>query len=134
MVLDWGMSEKLGFVRYATEDGRSPWADLGGKDYSDETAEVIDAEVRAIIDQARQDTSELLRNNSDKLESLADALRKYETLDVDEVQQIVDGKKLSRPSVNDLLDAESAKPRPDNGASTEPAGDGPDATPMPLPG
>ncbi len=109
MVVDWGMSEKIGLVHYTNDDQRPMFADLGGKDYSEKTAEVIDAEVKSIIDQAYRQARELIESNRPKLEDIAEALLKYETLTGDEVRQLVEGKKLDRPTVGDLLEREQAK-------------------------
>ncbi len=110
MVLDWGMSEQLGMINYANDDKQIMPMDLGGKDYSDKTAELIDEEVRKIMSQAEHSTRELLENHRDAADRLARALLKYETLSADEAKQIIEGMPLSKPTVNDLLDAERKKP------------------------
>jgi cell division protease FtsH len=109
MVLDWGMSEKVGLIRYAPEDHGFFMPDMGGKAYSDSTAQMIDEEIKALIDTAMSETRELLTANQDKLKALADALLRYETLNADEVQKIIDGKGLDKPTVGDLLDREQAR-------------------------
>ena len=114
MVLDWGMSDKLGMINYAGDERRTAWVEMsGGKDYSDRTAEVIDQEVKGIIDQAYAATEALVQANREKLQSLARALLKYETLSGDEVRIVIGGGSLDKPTVGDLLDREGAKiPRP----------------------
>ncbi len=109
MVLDWGMSDKVGPINYANEDRRNIPLDLAGKDYSERTAELIDGEIRAIIERAEQAARQIVQANRDTLVRLAKALLKYETLSADEVQQIIDGKELQKPSVTDLLQRERAK-------------------------
>ena len=109
MVMDWGMSEKLGFVRYTSDPASSPMAELGGKDYSDKTAETIDKEVNAIMTDAETETRKMVEANRDHVQRIAEALLKYETLQADEVQSIMDGKSLDKPTVGDLLAAENAK-------------------------
>ncbi len=109
MVLDWGMSEKLGLVSYAPEEKRLTMPELAGKDYSDRTAELIDSEVKALIDEAYSETRSLLERSREKLEQLARALLKYETLSGEEVRAIIEGKTLDKPTVGDLLDKEQAK-------------------------
>ncbi len=106
MVLHWGMSEKLGFVRYAGDDSRESF--IPDKDYSDETARVIDEEIKRIIDEAYADSGRLLEANWDAVERVAAALLKYETLSGDEVKRIFDGEELAKPTVSDLL-AEEAR-------------------------
>jgi len=136
MVLDWGMSDRLGAVNYASGDGqRMIPPELAGKDYSEQTAAVIDEEVRALIDQGYQTATRLIEENRDRLDGIAQALLKYETLGADEVQQILDGKTLDKPTVDDLLNlqqdeaTEEAEPLP---LEPPPVPDGP-APPDPLP-
>ena len=85
------MSDKLGNVLY----GDSPeYVFLGRdmmrqKDYSEQTAEEIDAEVKRIIDEANNTAKELIIANRDKLEIIANALLEYETLEGSQVLEIV---------------------------------------------
>ncbi|MHC4294689.1 MAG: ATP-dependent zinc metalloprotease FtsH, partial [Planctomycetota bacterium] len=109
MVLDWGMSERLGLINYANEDKRIMPLELAGKDYSDRTAEIIDAEIKAIMDKSLARTRQLLEDNKPALENIAEALLKYETLSAEEVEAIIEGKPLDKPTVDDLLEAEHAK-------------------------
>jgi cell division protease FtsH len=110
MILEWGMSDKLSFVRYSPSQVHQAMLDLSGKEYSERTAETIDDEIKRIMDRAYQDTKVLIESNRDKIKALAEALMKYETLDVGEVDQILRGEKLDKPNMNDLLDRERAKP------------------------
>jgi len=107
MVMDWGMSEKLGFIHYGGEE-MGPWGPeaLLGREYSDRSAELIDQEIKEIMDQAYGDVKKLLSEHRPQIEALKEALWKYETLDGDEVKKIISGKKLDRPTVSDLLAAE----------------------------
>jgi len=113
MVMDWGMSESLGFVRYTPlpQQRASVW-DMSGKEYSEKTAELIDAEIKKIMDNAHEATRKLLDANRETIDRIAKALLKYETLSAEEVQQIIDGKELHKPTVGDLLEAEKAKTEP----------------------
>ncbi|MBI4579078.1 MAG: ATP-dependent zinc metalloprotease FtsH [Planctomycetes bacterium] len=122
MVTEWGMSRRVGFIYYGEDDRRNAlgWDLPGGHDYSPQTAEVIDQEVRKVIDESYADTRRLLSENRDKLEAIAQALLKYETLDAAEVQRLIRGERLERPTLDDLLDADQAgagkpavKPRPE---------------------
>lgn len=111
MILTWGMSDELGLISYGPD---SALRDLiyvmpGEKDYSERTAEAIDSEVKKITDQAYKSAKELIEANKDKLERIAKALLKYETLDADDVTVILDGGNLDKPTVADLLAAEQAK-------------------------
>jgi len=125
MVLDWGMSRPLGFVRYAPPPERQGLAELMGREYSEKTAELIDTEIKQIMGQAEQQTRQLLETNRGQVQRVAQALLKYETLDAEEVRRIVDGQTLDKPTVGDLLEAEKAKQRP--------TGRGAMAVPPPLP-
>ena len=108
MILDWGMSEKLGPVNYANDDRQMAPFDLGKK-YSDRTSETIDEEIKSLVEEAQRRTRELIEANRDKVDRLAKALMKYETLTAEEVEQIVEGKTLDKPTVDDLLDREDAR-------------------------
>lgn len=111
MVLTWGMSERLGLISY--ESGYDPkemyYAMPGEKEYSEKTAETIDSEVKKLTDEAYGKAKEIIETNKDKLERIAKALLKYETLDASEVKVILDGGTLDKPTVRDLLAAEQAK-------------------------
>ena len=109
MVLDWGMSDRLGTINYSNDDKRIMPMDVGGKDYSDSTAEIIDAEIKSIVDSAYAETRELLEGHRDAVISIADALLKHETLSAEEVHQLIDGKPLDKPTVGDLLEREHAR-------------------------
>jgi cell division protease FtsH len=101
MILEWGMSSKLGFVNYAGEDSREMY--IPDKDYSDDTARVIDEEVRRIVDEAYADAERMLLDNWEKVEAVANALLKYENLTADEVHTLMRGESLGRSTVADLL-------------------------------
>ena len=111
MILIWGMSEELGPISYGPDLGIKDivYALPPEKDYSERTAEVIDSEVKSLTDQAYKKAKELIEANKDKLENIAKALLKYETLDADEVKLILEGGVLDKPTVTELLAAEQAK-------------------------
>jgi len=134
MVLDWGMSEKLGLIRYAGEDRKTFLAGLGGNEYSDTTAELIDKEIKAVIDDAYATTRQLMEANRQKMARLAEALLKYETLSAEEVEQIVEGKPLEKPTVGDLLDREQARTVPAAPEAAPEAPPQPGIPPIPEPG
>jgi cell division protease FtsH len=94
MVTKWGLSERLGPLTYSEEDGE---VFLGHsvtqhKNVSDETAHAIDGEVRAIIDRNYDRAEHLLKENLEQLHMMADALIKYETIDTDQIDDIMNGK------------------------------------------
>ena len=107
MVLDWGMSDRLGFVRYAPLDSREMF--LPERDYSDDTAKAIDQEVRKLIDEAYEDARRLIETNWDKVVAVAESLLKHETLSSDEVERLMRGERLNKPSVVELLEAEQKR-------------------------
>jgi cell division protease FtsH len=80
MVERWGMSEKVGFLTVAPQNGQSPLLP-GAEPVSQATQELIDGEVRRIVDEEMDATAELLAGNRDKLDALAEALLERETLD-----------------------------------------------------
>ncbi|MHC4441214.1 MAG: ATP-dependent zinc metalloprotease FtsH [Planctomycetota bacterium] len=137
MVTEWGMSQRVGFVYYG-DDSHKPgvFLDLPGQqDYSQTTAQVIDEEVQSIIEKAYSDARKMLEDNRDKLEAVAQALLKYETLDANEVHALIRGETLDRPTVSDLLDADNATRAEDKSEkpSSKPLRPEPDMDSGPLP-
>jgi cell division protease FtsH len=130
MIVEWGMSERLGFVRYAGEDSRESF--LPDREYSDVTASLIDEEIRRLVDEAFGDAQRLLDQNWDKVEAVANALLKYETLSGDEVHRLMQGGDLNRPSVSDLLKAE-ARRRTEAALPPRPSGESPELPPGAMP-
>jgi len=95
MVTKWGLSEKLGPLMYDDESeevflGRS--AGHQAKVYSPETAQRIDDEVRSIIDECYETAKQILTENFDKLHMMAEALMKYETIDAEQIDDIMAGR------------------------------------------
>ena len=94
MVTKWGLSEKLGPLMYSEEEGE---VFLGHsvtqhKNVSDETAHVIDNEIRAVIDRNYNRSRDILVEHMDKLHVMSDALMKYETIDSEQIDDIMEGK------------------------------------------
>ena len=94
MVTKWGLSERLGPLTFGEDEGE---VFLGHsvtqhKNLSDETANVIDEEVRAIVDRNYTRAEQILKDNMDKLHSMANALMKYETIDTEQIKDIMEGK------------------------------------------
>ncbi|KMQ76365.1 membrane protease FtsH catalytic subunit [Marinobacter subterrani] len=95
MVTRWGLSEKLGPLQYDTDSeepflGRS--AGQSQTVYSPETAQRIDEEVRNIIDSCYEKARQILIDNREKLDMMADALMKYETIDRHQIDDIMEGR------------------------------------------
>lgn len=101
MVTRWGLSERLGPLAYSEEEGE---VFLGRsvtkhKMVSEETAHLIDEEIRSFIDRNYDRSERILKENLDKLHLMADALMKYETIDHFQIDDIMDGK-VPRPPQN----------------------------------
>ena len=121
MVLTWGMSKQLGPISYGPDLGIKDiiYAMPPEKDYSERTAESIDSEIKSLTDEAFTKAKDLIEANKDKLENIAKALLKYETLDADEVKLILEGGLLDKPTVADLLAAEQVKSQKPTSESQE---------------
>jgi cell division protease FtsH len=94
MVTKWGLSDRLGPLTYSEEEqevflGHSV---TQHKNVSDETTHLIDEEVRRIIEGNYQRANQLLTDNMDKLHAMAEALIKYETIDADQIDDIMAGR------------------------------------------
>ncbi|MCB1694100.1 MAG: ATP-dependent zinc metalloprotease FtsH, partial [Pseudomonadales bacterium] len=95
MVTKWGLSEKLGPLMYSEEDEEVFLGMSAGAKHaqmSDETAKMIDEEVRSIIDDCYNTARTILVQNRDKLDAMAEALLLYETIDRDQIDDIMSGK------------------------------------------
>ena len=94
MVCEWGMSEKMGPLTYGSKEEQ---VFLGRdfntqKNFSDETAKLIDLEVKALVMGGYNTAEDLLTKNRESLEKLSMALLEHETLDLKEITEIIDGK------------------------------------------
>ncbi len=97
MVTEWGMSEKLGFLAYDPNEqevflGRSVSQQ---KNISDNTASIVDNEVRNISDGVYVDAKKILKKNFKQLKIVAEALLEFETLTGDEIKKLCSGKKIN---------------------------------------
>ncbi|MFG0285405.1 MAG: ATP-dependent zinc metalloprotease FtsH [Phycisphaerales bacterium JB039] len=133
MIVEWGMSDRLGFVRYSGTDNRDSF--IPEKEYSDETARLIDEEIRSMVDAAFRDAEQMLTDNWEKVVAVAEALLRHETLDADEVDRLMKGQKLAKPSVSELLEAEAEKRKAEERRQRAKAAaeEDPDAPPDALP-
>jgi cell division protease FtsH len=101
MVCDWGMSEKLGFLKFGKHNEQ---IFLGReisqhRDFSEATAQQIDEEIRTIISNCEKDAQILLSNNNEYFEKMAQYLIERETLNAEEILMIMKGEVLP-PVVN----------------------------------
>jgi cell division protease FtsH len=137
MVREWGMNDRLGFVFYGEDDNKPNYFEFGGgREYSEETAKAIDEEIKKLIDELYDETRKLLEANRERVEAVAQALLKYETLDSNDIDRIMRGDNLTRPTVGDLLAKEQSRrattiaPAEDNEQPDVQLGGGP----LPAPG
>ncbi len=127
MVTKWGLSERLGPLTYGEDEqeiflGHSV---TQHKNVSDETTHVIDEEVRNFIDRNYERSRRLITDNLDKLHAMAAALMKYETIDHDQIDDIMSGKPPRPP--RDWIEDEGRRPRGGTQAGPDAAakGEGP---------
>ena len=109
MVTKWGLTEKMGPVLYGEDEAQAPGG--GNTHYSEDTSREIDKEVRAILDSAFVKAKELLEEYRDVLESMKDALMDYETIDADQVDDLMKRVPVRPPRTwddNDLDDQPNA--------------------------
>lgn len=100
MVTQWGFSDKLGPLLYAEEEGEVFLGRSMGKAkaMSDETATLIDTEVKAFIDKNYSRAKQILQDNVDILHSMKDALMKYETIDSLQIDDLMNRREVRQPA------------------------------------
>ena len=96
MVTRYGMSESLGTMVYVDTESDSVFGRMNSKTVSEVTQQKVDAEIRSLLDQQYALAKELLENNRDKVEAMVVALLEWETIDADQVNDIMGGN-LPRP-------------------------------------
>lgn len=125
MVTKWGLSERLGPLTYSEEEGE---VFLGHsitkhKGVSDVTAHVIDEEIRKIIDHNYAHAKTLLNENIEKLHLMAEALLKYETINVEQIDDIMHGKTVRQPAGWDDDDSSASSGESGKAKETKPGQD-----------
>ncbi len=123
MVTKWGLSERLGPLVYGDEDGE---VFLGHsvtktKEISDQTAEAIDEEVRRIVDKTYKQAKDILEQKIDTLHAMATALIKYETLDSEQILDIMEGREPREPKDWVSSDKDNTKGGDKSGSKTSEA-------------
>jgi cell division protease FtsH len=100
MVTKWGLSQKLGPLTFKEEEGEVFMGQSMGKqkDISEATSTVIDSEIHALINKNYVRAEALLKANIDKLHTMAEMLIKYETIGVDQLEDIMKGREVRQPS------------------------------------
>ena len=133
MVTKWGLSEKLGPMTYSEEEGE---VFLGHsvaqhKNVSDETAHIIDEEIRNIVDRNYERAKKIIEDNMDKLHTMAQTLIRYETIDKEQIGDIMAGRQPRSPADWDdtepprgsSIDQESKRDEKGEGKIGGPAGE-----------
>ncbi|WP_428389392.1 ATP-dependent zinc metalloprotease FtsH [Mucisphaera sp.] len=108
MITEYGMSQRMGFQLFGVDDAKNPW-EQPDRLYSDETAKMIDEEVRGLIDRTYNEAKTLIETHRIETERLAEALMKYETLTAEEVDKAVNGEPIGRKTVTDVIEAEKQR-------------------------
>jgi cell division protease FtsH len=131
MVTRWGMSDALGPLQYAEPDEEVflGYSVNRTRQMSNETAQAIDKEIRKVVEDGYARAKSLLTENSDKLETLAQALLEYETLSGDEIKKVLAGEPIDRggskgPSLPAAGSSIPKAKRPKQGAIGGPAAAG----------
>lgn len=118
MICEWGMCEALGNVALDDANTEAYYPGMGGgeKKYSEQTAQVIDREVKKMLDDGYKRALEIVKEHHDKIELMTDMLVEFETLDAEDVKEIVNGtwnteKKHGKlKKANDLQKASPSEP------------------------
>ena len=130
MVTQWGLSDKMGPMLYAEEEGE---VFLGRsvaqtKNMSDDTARAIDAEIKSVIDRNYDRAEAILKDNMDVLHSMKDALMKYETIDAKQIDDLMERVEVRPPADWDKDDKNNNDDKPEGGESSSKKEDKPDTS------
>ena len=122
MVTKWGLSEKMGPMTYSDDEGE---VFLGRsvtqtKTMSDDTAKEIDSEIRLLINKSYKTATKIITENIDKLHIMSDTLMQYETIDRDQIDDIMMGVKPRPPKDWDNNDQNNKTPSGGDGKVKEP--------------
>jgi cell division protease FtsH len=91
MVCKWGMSDKIGMISYGDDSQGNLMAGFHEREFSEETARLIDSEVKRLLDEAYMGSMKLLKENQDTLILMSEMLIEFEALDKHDLDKIVDG-------------------------------------------
>ena len=120
MVTQWGFSDRLGPLFYEMDDNSAYGRP---KDISDETARIIDEEVKAIIDRNFERARKILTENMDVLHAMKDALMKYETIGANQVADLIARRPINAPDDWTESDEKAAQEIPNEGTDIPPQSD-----------
>ncbi len=118
MVTKWGLSDKLGPLMYEEEDNGSFMGSSRNANVSGEISKEIDMEIRAIIDRNYERATQILKDHSKELEEMTEALMKYETIDAEQIKNIMEGRPAGEPK-----DWQEPDDKPDTDASASSSGE-----------
>jgi len=104
MVTKYGMSDKLGTMVYTDNQNESTFG-MPSKSISEATQQKVDAEVRRILDEQYAVARKIIEKNKKKVEVMAKALLEFETIDADQINDIMAGKKIRIPKINHSNDS-----------------------------
>jgi cell division protease FtsH len=128
MVTKWGLSERLGPLSYTEDEGE---VFLGRsvtqhKNMGDDTARIIDEEIRGLIDRNYERAENILKERLEILHNMSDALMKYETIDADQIDALMEGRDVPPPKdwVDLDLDDDDNDSRPSKKAAKSTGKDG----------
>ncbi|ACT51115.1 ATP-dependent zinc metalloprotease FtsH [Methylovorus glucosotrophus] len=124
MVTRFGMSDTLGTMVYVDNDQDSMFGRMSAKTVSEATQQKVDAEIRRILDEQYAVARKLLEDNRDKVEAMTAALLEWETIDAEQINDIMAGNAPRPPKVLPTVNRHTSS---DTGSS------GPTATPAPQP-
>ncbi len=121
MVTRYGMSESLGTMVYVDTESESVFGRMNSKTVSEATQQKVDAEIRSLVDTQYGVAKKLLEGNRDKVEAMVTALLEWETLDADQVNDIMAGSPPRPPKVpdpvNTIIGGDGGSPTPAQGSS-----------------
>ncbi len=126
MVTQWGLSEKMGPMLYAEEEGEVFLGRSSSKSLhmSDETAQEIDEEIKDFVNRNYQRAEKILKDNTDILHSMKDALMLYETIDAKQIDDLMERITVRPPAGMDDKDTNSTDvdkdPKPESGRKSDP--------------
>ncbi len=124
MVTKYGMSDTLGTMVYAGDEQDSFFGNMSSKTVSEATQQKVDAEIRRILDEQYAIARKLLESNKDKVEAMTAALMEFETIDADQINDIMAGLPVRAPKPS------QSKANPTNNSGS--SGAGATATPQPT--
>jgi len=121
MVTQWGLSEKMGPMLFAEEEGEVFLGRTSAKSLhmSDETAKAIDEEIKEFIERNYNRAEQILKDNMDILHAMKDALMKYETIDANQIDDLMARREVRPPSDGGNFKSDSNEP-PTSEAKVEP--------------